>query len=242
MLKSRQNVMRLAYALLFVGIALLLIPPYKEYCEGAQSNNYYCAAYEIATSLGTFIEAHNGAFTALATAAVAWFTWTLWQSSEKMWDATSSALNLARQEFIASHRPLLKVKLVQLVEGENERAAINFTVVNVGKSNAYVIGSCAKADFFFPSAFPHPNDYGVNNVVRPRRFVSGATDKYTISTEQHRGLIEVYAEGMQTLRLYGYIVYKDASENVRTTYFCRAYDRDRDRFDPVDRPDYDSTD
>jgi hypothetical protein len=45
-----------------------------------------------------------------------------------------------------------------------------------------------------------------------------------------------------TLRLYGYIVYRDDLDNVRTTYFCRRYNPGLDRFEAVDRTEYDSAD
>jgi hypothetical protein len=235
-------------ALVVIDRASLVVAPCSEYSDARnnhdKADNKECAAREgiVIAGIKWLADIKPEIWTALATVAIAAFTWTLWQSSEKMWRATADGLNLARQEFIASHRPLLKVKLVQVVEGDGERAAINFTVVNVGNSNAYVIGSCAKADFFFPNDWPHPNDYGVNDVIRPRRFVAGATDNYTISTGQLMGLIEVFAEGLQTLRFYGYIVYNDAFKNTRTTFFCREYNRGADCFSPVKRPDYDSTD
>ena len=49
-------------------------------------------------------------------------------------------------------------------------------------------------------------------------------------------------EAKLQLRFYGYIVYSDDSGNIRTTYFCRRYNPRWDRFDPVERTDYDSAD
>jgi len=156
-----------------------------------------------------------------------------------------ASINLARDEFIASHRPIMKVKLVNLIEIEGERAGVQFTVVNMGQTVAHVTGSCAKADFFSETDWPHPNDYGVDNIIPPRRFINGATDTYTINTVRPVGLMTVHAgedEAKLQLRFYGYIVYSDDSGNIRTTYFCRRYNPRWDRFDSVERTDYDSAD
>jgi hypothetical protein len=156
---------------------------------------------------------------------------------------TRRSIDLARAEFISSHRPLMKVKLVELVEVDGEHAGVRFTVVNQGLSTAHVTGSCAKADFFGDTDWLHPNDYGVDNTIPVRPFVTGAADTYTVHTVQPVGFISVHAgNDSGRLRFYGYIAYRDELENVRTTYFCRQYNLGADRFDPADRPDYDSAD
>jgi hypothetical protein len=190
----------------------------------------------------TFWEKATSDPIAFFTLVLAFSTVGVWVATIGLYFAGKRQLRLAREEFISSNRPLMKVKLVEVVEVDDEQAGVKFTVVNAGTSTAYVTGSCAKAAYFFPNDWPHPNDYGVDNAIPPRRFVTGATDTYTIHTNEPIGMIEVAAGSPQTLRFYGYIVYKDAMENVRTTYFCRAYNPGMDRFDPVDRSDYDSTD
>jgi hypothetical protein len=193
-----------------------------------------------------FIDKYSGAVAAIATAFIATFTIVLALVTGRQARLTRETLTLARDEFLSSHRPLLKIKLVECVIVEGERAGVTFTVVNAGQSDAFVIGSCAKADFFGPVDWPHPNDYGIDNVIPPQRFVAGATGRYTIKTVNPIGYMEIIPgntdTGGKTLRFYGYIVYQNAAKNVRTTFFCRAYNPRLDRFDPVDRPDYDTSD
>lgn len=174
------------------------------------------------------------------------FTFILAAATIGLGVATVCLYMLARLEFISSHRPLMKVKLVELVEIENEWAGVAFTVVNVGSTDAHVTGSCAKADLFGESDWPHPNDYGVDNVIPPRRFAPGATETYRIATNEPIGYLQLAADRSfdhpLALRFYGYIVYNDKTGITRTTYFCRAYNDRFDRFDSVDRPDYDAAD
>jgi hypothetical protein len=74
----RKGLFWLSIAMLFVGASLGLIQPYANYCESNYANQYYCAAYEMMMSFGTFVDAHNGAITAIATAFIGLFTFTIW--------------------------------------------------------------------------------------------------------------------------------------------------------------------
>jgi hypothetical protein len=70
---------RLALTLFLVGLACLLVPSYKEQCESYHAGREYCAAYDMAATVGHVIKANDAVITALATAAIAIFTWTIWR-------------------------------------------------------------------------------------------------------------------------------------------------------------------
>jgi hypothetical protein len=153
-------------------------------------------------------------------------------------------VDLGREEFISTHRPLLRIKFVERTQVETaagERVGIKFSIVNAGTTRAQVTGSTAYVDVFAPDDWPNPNDYGRNNVIGNRRFKPGATDRYT-AVSDNATLFDAYASGANQVRLYGYVVYEDDAGVPITTYFCRVHDRERDRFIPPDNPDYDSTD
>jgi hypothetical protein len=151
-----------------------------------------------------------------------------------------SEIDRAEKTFLFGNRPKLEIKFVEwtLVE---DKIAITFSIVNSGTSAARVTESAAHVGVFEPNDWTNPNDYGLNSVIQDRRFLPGATDRYTVVAER-AGLFDAYASGSSQVRLYGYVVYCDDADNPRTTYFCRVHDRDRDRFVPPDNPDYDSTD
>ncbi|WP_156824735.1 hypothetical protein [Methylocystis rosea] len=68
--------------------------------------------YKMTLALGSFVESHNGAITAIASIAVAVFTWTLWQSSEKMWIVTkiaADAAELSAKAAIGVELPILGI-------------------------------------------------------------------------------------------------------------------------------------
>jgi hypothetical protein len=70
-----------------------------EICKEAQAGHEQCTRYNLAPYI--LIQIREGLhsieniITALATVAIAWFTWTLWQSNEKMWEVTKIAADAA---------------------------------------------------------------------------------------------------------------------------------------------------
>jgi hypothetical protein len=154
-------------------------------------------------------------------------------------------VDLGREEFLATHRPILQVRWVTVTAHalNTHNVDIQFGIINVGTSNATILGSSVNAGFLLPDMWPNPHEYPRNDLIEPRRFMPGATDQYVFPLNEDISLLNVYAEGNgEELRFYGYIVYEDDLKNTRTTYFCRKYDRDLNRFTPVDDPDYESID
>jgi hypothetical protein len=79
-----------------VGVVCLILAPYADYCESAYHHEQYeCSPYEIITSILALLEKHNALIAAIATGFIAWFTWNLRQSTEKMWIETRKAANAA---------------------------------------------------------------------------------------------------------------------------------------------------
>jgi hypothetical protein len=92
------------------------------------------------------------ALTALATVAIARFTYTLQQSTGRLWEAgekqyelakssidlTRKSIDLQTKEFISTHRPRLRVRrfIPRLCDGSP--VAVSFIVVNVGAGTAHM--------------------------------------------------------------------------------------------------------
>jgi hypothetical protein len=96
------------YVLLF----LYAIPAAPKVCEqAAGSNEQHCTPHRIPAFL--FIEAtktfndYGAAITALATIAIAAFTWTLKQSTDKLWEASHDELAVAKDSAVAAKRSAL---------------------------------------------------------------------------------------------------------------------------------------
>jgi hypothetical protein len=86
-----------------------------------------------------FLDKYNGAVTAVATAFIAIFTIVLVFVTGRQARLTTAALNLARQEFVATHRPRVIVRYIQgPFENEEGRQFCCVTFVNIGANRAII--------------------------------------------------------------------------------------------------------
>jgi hypothetical protein len=126
-LTRREKIFWLIVGAIFVIGFIFLIPAYGQICEqnkdGSQGD---CPRYHVALvaiwHIAKFLDDHNGVMIAIATGVVAWFTFSLRQSTDKLWDAgerqldllakTSTAQSRDMQASIAvAHNPLTPPKL-----------------------------------------------------------------------------------------------------------------------------------
>jgi hypothetical protein len=139
---------------------LSLLPSQESSCilisEEANTENYSgdyaCASmHEAGFRFCRFIWENAGHDNVLAfgTIAVSVFTYTLWRSTNKLWEAgerqsglTKDSIDLARGEFNASHRPRMRLKHAWFVDQTawrlNGPLEINLDFVNVGNANALI--------------------------------------------------------------------------------------------------------
>jgi len=69
------------------------------------NGDIFTAASGVAVAMLEFLDKYNGAVTAVATAFIAIFAIVLVRVTGRQARLTTAALNLARQEFVATHRP-----------------------------------------------------------------------------------------------------------------------------------------
>src|SRR5262249_25536731 len=146
------------------------------------------------------------AYVALFTGLLFVSTAGLWWSARGLQKATYRSIRLAREEFISSHRPRLKIKFVQRSEVAG-KVAIIFSVVNVGTSDAVVISSGTHVGVLGPNVneWPNPHDYGTNSIIPNLRFKPGATGRFTVVSEIVNPIEDAGVDN--SIVLYGYVVY-----------------------------------
>jgi hypothetical protein len=87
-LSRREKTFWLAVGAIILLLFLWLIPARGEICD---ENAKHCATYSVVpfliVKIGKFLDSLGVAITALATFAIAWFTLSLRQSTDKLWDA-----------------------------------------------------------------------------------------------------------------------------------------------------------
>lgn len=166
--------------------------------------------------------------TALATIFIAVFSFTLWQ-------ITGRSVKLAREEFTATQRPKLRVRLVRIDKLEAGKAVvIHFEVINVGYSRAKAVVAETTLQIL--------NVLGENRDRESRK-----TEKFHIADEIAPGQPRLVKKTTGTIcskdwkvkddwagdgrvRVHGTIIYADDNGIGRRTGFYRYSTRDVNRF------------
>jgi len=208
-------------------MASSIIYAYQQYCDGGGANKKNYAACDIALSIGCFLEAHNGAITAVATLAIATFTLTLWIATRDLWNAGKDQLKLVRDEFISTHRPKLIVRqfeLDQLVP--DQPIKIQFSIVNIGDTEAIWKYFASEVALWNRRNWEPP---GVDRIVKPisqppikngQRVSVTSQSRFNITAAQ----IQAVEHGGLIICAVGELTYVDALGTQRRTGFRRNYD------------------
>jgi hypothetical protein len=183
------------------------------------------------SAIRCWLDAHNGAITAIATFVIAAFTIVLAWVSKAQAKLIDDQLKLARAEFSVTHRPRIIVRSFQMVNIDipvGERPRFIFIAHNMGDSPGRLIeirsGTLVlEANERIPNdlAFPHHEDLNAT-------LASG--QKVEVSVLVNNEAMEIFAEAKLLLCL-GTIVYLDGAGNRRETGFCRRYKPDTRQWD-----------
>ena len=176
---------------------------------------------------GAFIDENNGTLGALATIAIAAFTLTLWRATTEHGRLTREVLDLARDEFNATHRPRLRVYAFEVADRDlphDRPITVLFQVRNVGETNARLIKleGCirieARRDRHLEPGIPFRDIKDLDITL-----VSGEREAFQIedgTTATEENATSIYANQTPILCI-GRITYEDGSGNKRETGFCR---------------------
>lgn len=182
--------------------------------------------------------------TAVATVFIAIFTFTLWQSTKRMMRATQSAVDLARQEFIATHRPRVIVRFIQGPFQEDGRRLIFITFANVGDSEAIIkaIGAdlaiwrvdAEGGSWESPGLEATPVD--LDPVISLK---SGQRHTVRVTGRGTWGDTQTFAERSDQILTItqGAIEYRDGNGISRETGFSRTFDRRSRTFRASENPE-----
>lgn len=208
------------------------------------SANQTCATlFEGIARLLSFIwdNATHDNILAFGTVMIAAFTFTLWRSNKRLWDASERQFKLARDEFISTHRPRLIVRQFQLDPVfPNHKITVHFSVVNVGSTVAiphYFAGEVALWNgryFELPGIDPviKPVE-GLLRIANGQRITALAESRFVLSQSQHVNL----AADKLIISVIGEITYADELGTEHRTGFRRTYNRQIDKFSRPDDPD-----
>lgn len=160
-----------------------------------------------------------------------------------LWGATQQTLQLAREEFLARHRPEIIVHSVEPShdfdrdETESTTLVASVTYFNKGIAPATVIetrGDIANRGWPLRSNIDLPVISKLN-----RKIDSGLSGTVAIfSNVQHRAVKHLADDVESFVVCLGVVVYADDAGNVRRTGFCRRYDRHAKRWLRAEESEY----
>jgi hypothetical protein len=261
---------------------LSLLPSQASSCvlisEEADTENYAgdyaCASmHEAIFRLIRYIwdHANHDNVIAVGTVLIATFTYVLYRSTDKLWEASERQINLARDEFISSHRPKIRIKHIWFASQDGQSSieklesgkpvVVRIDIVNIGGTTAFLSLFNFMIRVLTPSQrLPQRPPYNEPNTpkigVWPFRVNSGITftqhlSDGTILSSQD---IQDIRSGIKHLFVFGTVEYWDDESRpsrFRQTGFCRRLDfelplparpEDNGRFRKVKDPDYEYQD
>lgn len=169
-------------------------------------------------------------------------------------DTAEASVKLAREEFITTHRPRLVVRRIGPHKRIGPPIALEYTVHNIGDSEARVIAISEKiclADTTYPDKLPIIPPYSDS---MPKSIHLAPSQSVTLEYKAPMALHEqlCFAYGFEVdnrhphvpsaIFFLGYIDYVDKVGMKRQTAFLRKLDFDTKRFDAINHPDYEYQD
>jgi len=195
-----------------------------EYDQGTHQNNcsYYSLAFFLLIKSGDVINYYGPLITALATTAIAAFTLTLWQSSEKMWAITKRAadasIDLERPRLLFGELRIRDYNTLGADQRPEPSKNCEYVIENYGKTPAILQSSSVNLRCLqgLPAEPPYRN-------LKPWQ------DRVTYNGEKTAPLsVAIPTEDLPLgdalqgfeIFLFGYFIFEDVFGVRRTTGFC----------------------
>jgi hypothetical protein len=202
---------------LLAALALGLIPTHAEYF------------WEIGKGLNWI----SPAITAIATGFIAWFTFTLKRSTDKLWSATQRSAVIAERALTQLERPFIGIKiektgLMNLREGTDHEDLI-FRLVNYGRAPAIITQLFDDIVICQCGSMPNPCDITTDKNEIPTGFVIGADkEAYQPSTRTYREMfsdiaLRAFTMGTDDVFFIGFVRYRDIGNRKYRTGFCMKW-------------------
>jgi len=181
-----------------------------------------------------FVDAHGVGITALASLVIAAFTGTLWIATSRQGLLTFDSLEMARKEFISTHRPRVIVRFIQgPMHDAKGHEFVSVTIVNVGANPATIEafgGDLARRNSKGEWVPPGLNATPKN--IHPVTLISGQRHTFTVTAKTPHTDAEIAADTLDEHELcaVGAVNYRDGNRVSRETGFFRIYDETSKRF------------
>lgn len=200
--------------------------------QSANDQTGYQACASVHEAIFSFVNfiwdrANHENILAFGTIMIAVFTLTLWQSTERLWKQTKETVELARKEFISTHRPILRIRRISVLPlVSNNRVAGAIALANIGDTQARVVE--AGLDIYVTGVRFDARPGPIANFppIPPGNEASIDVVGQVVTDIQ----IAAIEAGTLELRMLGIINYIDDNDIMRCTSFARTYNHTLRRF------------
>ena len=163
------------------------------------------------------------------------FTFVLGVGTLFLWWETRKSGRLAREEFIATHRPRIAVRFIQEWSRDEGHDSVNVVIVNTGETTATVEGigsdlarrNRKTLDWVAPGLRASVAN---SEPIEPFKLAGGEAHSWNVAARTRWGLADAF--GDVELCAVGQIFYRDDNGVMRETGFFRIYDEAAKRFIP----------
>lgn len=171
-----------------------------------------------------FTDVHNGLVTAVGTIVIAAFTIVLAFVTRRQAFLTTDAIKLARDEFNATHRPKLRVRLIRPHLADGKPISVRYTIVNIGGTRAILKRHDVKL-------YAQPANNGIKAIQQSfplacHELKPGESEEFFLTSKNIEFEYEFhwdFAAG-GVLKIGGVVEYEDGVGIMRRTGFLRTYD------------------
>ena len=184
------------------------------------------------TKIGEFI-------IAIFTIVLAGFTGALWFSTNRLYKATTDAVTLAREEFVATHRPRIIVYGMEVsLPGDDKPRHIHFRYVNTGDTDASVTFIESRVVYAKAMVVPAGIELRRHDVITQPILVRSGENGFAITLDG-AGFLNLVRSGKDGIVFcVGIIAYRDSNDIERRTGFCRWFDSQAERWKKLEDDDY----
>jgi hypothetical protein len=191
---------------------------------------FHLSGSGVAMAMLEFLDKYNGAVTAAATAFIALFTIVLVIVTGRQARLTTAALNLARQEFVASHRPRVILRYIQgPFYNDKGHQFIWLTFVNTGVNDATIeaFGGDLAYRGEFNEAWEIPGLEAGLKDIKPITLVCGQQHVFEVTAKTSSNSDEAVSKSAwpgRQICAVGKLRYSDGNRICRDTGFFRVLD------------------
>lgn len=151
----------------------------------------------------------------------------------------SDSVAMARNEFLATHRPRLRVRYFKKIGADPGKEKIRFCIFNVGDVSADMYSCRIAVEWLNPTKLPPLADI----LMKENLTDSLLIPRGNFEEREAASLPKMNVKTSQFLVVYGIIDYREgAGDGEWRTGFCRYFDPISERFFPVNDGDYEYED